>query len=148
MGGFAGGARPESPASRPFNDSLALPHSSESKKRGLSTHPVDESKSDLSVLRRELVKQIGSKTFYWRNDRYVDSEITKQLTENAKEVIRFSDAYFELLLELDEADKSYLAEDADMLVVIDGKSYLIKQAETQTENTETSKQKKKSPKQP
>ncbi|MDF1843948.1 MAG: VIT domain-containing protein [Rubripirellula sp.] len=80
---------------------------------------------DASVSR---VKQIGSKTFYWRGDRYVDSEATKEQIDKVTEVVQFSDKYFDLLREIDEAAKAYLAEDTDVLVVIKGRAYLIKKS--------------------
>ncbi|MEE2938350.1 MAG: VIT domain-containing protein [Planctomycetota bacterium] len=80
---------------------------------------------DASVSR---VKQIGSKIFYWRGDRYIDSEATKAQIDKVTEVVQFSDKYFDMLREIDEAAKAYLAEDTDVLVVIQGRAYLIKKS--------------------
>jgi Ca-activated chloride channel family protein len=74
------------------------------------------------------VRRIGAKTFYRRGGCFVDSEATDQQIAQAVEVEQFSDDYFDLLERLDEDDKQYLAEDEDVLVVLDGKAYRIKSA--------------------
>ncbi len=73
----------------------------------------------------ERVKRIGTKTFYRRANRYVDSDATKEQIAKAIEIEQFSDEYFKLLQELDEQSKAYLAEESELLVVLNGKAYRI-----------------------
>jgi Ca-activated chloride channel family protein len=71
------------------------------------------------------VKQIGAKTFFRRANRYVDSDATDKQIAEAIKIEQFSDQYFDLLAELDEESRIYLAEASEMLVVLKGKTYLI-----------------------
>ncbi len=73
----------------------------------------------------ERVKRIGAKTFYRRANRYVDSGATKEQIAAAVKVEQFSDEYFDLLKELGDEAKDYLAEESEVLVVLKGKAYLI-----------------------
>lgn len=75
----------------------------------------------------EPVKRIGAKTFYRRDGRYVDSDATKEQLADPIRIERFSDKYFDLLKDLDDDAKVYFAEDAEVLVVLKGKAYLITQ---------------------
>ena len=83
---------------------------------------ASEGKSKLS----ESVRRIGSKTFYRRGDRLVDSDATKEQVAAATTVEQFSDAYFTLLGKLDDNAKTYLAQETEVLVVIKDKAYVIK----------------------
>jgi Ca-activated chloride channel family protein len=71
------------------------------------------------------VKQIGAKTFFRRANRYVDSDATDKQIAEAIKIEQFSDQYFDLLAELDEESRIYLAEASEVLVVLKGKTYLI-----------------------
>ncbi len=73
----------------------------------------------------EMVKRIGSKTFYLRGERLVDSEATKEQIDAAKTVEQFSDAYFDLLKKLDEEQKKYLAQEKEVLVLIGNQAFVI-----------------------
>jgi Ca-activated chloride channel family protein len=73
----------------------------------------------------EVVKRIGSKTFYLRSERLVDSEATKDQIDAAKTVVQFSDEYFDLLKDLDEAQKKYLAQEKEVLVLVGDQAYVI-----------------------
>jgi hypothetical protein len=71
------------------------------------------------------VKRIGSKTFFLRGNRYVDADATKKQIDNATKIEQFSDEYFELLEELGDEVKAYLAEETELLVILNKKAYLI-----------------------
>jgi hypothetical protein len=71
------------------------------------------------------VKQIGSKTFFLRDGRYVDADATKEQIDGAIEIEQFTDKYFDLLKDLDEDSKVYFAEQTQVLVVLKDKAYLI-----------------------
>ncbi len=74
------------------------------------------------------VKRIGSKTFFLRNGRYIDSDATAKQVESAIEITQFSDAYFDLLEKLDETDRAYLAEDRELVVRLNHQTYRIMNA--------------------
>ncbi len=96
--------------------------------RALAT-PSDERES-LQRRSSEPVRRIGSKTFFLRSGRYIDSEATAKQVESAIEIAQFSDAYFDLLEELDETDKAYLAEDREVVVRLNKQTYRIMKSET------------------
>lgn len=90
--------------------------------------PVDgegKLKREVDRLRQQLVKRIGAKTFFRKANRYVDSDASKKQIAEAKKVVQFSDEYFDLLKQLGDEAKDYLAEETEVLVVIKGKAYLI-----------------------
>ncbi|MCG8652418.1 MAG: VWA domain-containing protein, partial [Pirellulales bacterium] len=86
---------------------------------------VSESEEARPMLLAKRVKNIGTKTFFRRANRYVDADATEEQIKNAKKVERFSKAYFDLLEELGDQSKAYLAEESDLLVVLKGKAYFI-----------------------
>ncbi len=99
---------------------------------GLPADVVDfEHERDESGL--EPVKRIGAKTFFLRDGRYIDSEATAEQIAKAIEIEQFSDAYFDLLKRLDESDNLYLAEDRELVVVLNNKCYRIKLAKPKDE---------------
>jgi Ca-activated chloride channel family protein len=71
------------------------------------------------------VKQIASKTFFLRAGRYVDAAATQEQIDSAKKIRQFSEEYFDLLADLDEESKVYLAEEVELLVVLGEQAYLI-----------------------
>ena len=42
------------------------------------------------------VRQIGAKTFYWKNNRWVDSSVKPEEDSKAVLIVQFSDEYFKL----------------------------------------------------
>ncbi|MDE0865917.1 MAG: VIT domain-containing protein [Rubripirellula sp.] len=75
--------------------------------------------------KRRAVMQIGSRTFFYKGDRYIDSEASDEQIAKAIEMEQFSDEYFDLIGKLGERSKAFLAESTKLLVLIDGKAYLI-----------------------
>jgi Ca-activated chloride channel family protein len=73
----------------------------------------------------EAVKQIATKTFFRRANRYVDSDATKEQIADPVKIEQFSDEYFKLVDTLDEESKAYFAEEIELLVILKGKAYLI-----------------------
>ena len=69
--------------------------------------------------------QLGSRTFFYKGDRYIDSEASDEQIAKAVEMEQFSDEYFDLIRKLGERSKAFLAESTKLLVLIDGKAYLI-----------------------
>lgn len=71
------------------------------------------------------VKQIAAKTFFLKENRYVDADATKEQIAAATKIEQFSEAYFGLLDKLGKKMNPYLSESVEILVVVDDKSYLI-----------------------
>lgn len=86
----------------------------------------------------ERVKRIAHKTFFFKGDRYVDADASKEQAEKPVEIEQFSKEYFDLIEKLEDQSKAYLAEESTLLVVLDGKAYLItppKQESTEKEDS-------------
>jgi len=70
------------------------------------------------------VMQIGNKTFYHRNNRWVDSALTEEQEKQAKPLERYSSAYFELAANNATAAK-LLGIEAAVVLEIDGQAYVM-----------------------
>ncbi|MGI9471207.1 MAG: VWA domain-containing protein, partial [Rubripirellula sp.] len=116
--GFAGGSYGGRVVGQALNRPASRPSSGRITRPSLSKTPT----LTPSVAR---VKRIGAKTFFLKGDRYVDADATKEQASSPIEIEQFSDKYFNLLEKLGEQSKAFLAEDGKLLVVLDGKSYLI-----------------------
>lgn len=85
---------------------------------------ADESKSSAA----QRVRHIGTKTFYWKNNEWQDSEFAT-LNEDAQmeviEVQQFSDEYFELTQMNDARYSRYPTLTEPILIRLDGKNYRI-----------------------
>lgn len=71
----------------------------------------------------DTVRQIGPKTFYRRNDRWVDGNLTAEAEKNTVKVERFSKQYFDLVAKHGRELTQYLADDEPITLVIDGTVY-------------------------
>lgn len=69
------------------------------------------------------VLRIGQKTFFWKNDRWEDSELTEAQLKNVRKIKRYSSEYFDLIDRFGKRIAKYLAIDETAIVVIDGKAY-------------------------
>jgi Ca-activated chloride channel family protein len=76
----------------------------------------------------ETVRNVGNKSFYRRDNRWVDSTVTEEMQRNAKRVTQFSDEYFELAHRHGRTMSKYLTFDDPILVTLDGDAYLIEPA--------------------
>jgi Ca-activated chloride channel family protein len=74
------------------------------------------------------VRQLGAKTFYFKNNRWVDSTVTPEQERRATEITQFSDAYFRLARSQSAELNQYLAFDAPVTVELGGQVYRIEQA--------------------
>lgn len=75
------------------------------------------------------VRNIGTKSFYRRGQRWVDSTVTEAQEKQLKRIKQFSDEYFRLAEELGRKLSQYLVFDEELLVNLDGQAYLIEPAE-------------------
>jgi Ca-activated chloride channel homolog len=79
--------------------------------------------TDDKVVVVENLKQVGSKTFYRRADRWVDSTLTEEQEKKVVPIERFSRAFFDLLAKHGRDVGQYLATDEPIVVEIDGQAY-------------------------
>ncbi len=75
------------------------------------------------VVRVATVRNIGGKTFYFRNKRWVDSLTTAKQEKDAIIVKRYSKEYFELVTKHGKDVAKYLALEGKVTLVLDGKTY-------------------------
>ena len=71
------------------------------------------------------VRQIGNRTFYRRQDRWVDSQVTKAQEANARRIKQFSDEYFKLAETHGRTLSQYLVFDEPVLLLVGDQAYLI-----------------------
>jgi Ca-activated chloride channel family protein len=76
------------------------------------------------------VQTVADKTFYWKNNRWRDADLTEETEKNPTRVEQFSDAYFALASRDNGRFAKYLALDGPILVRLDEKTYLIEPPET------------------
>jgi hypothetical protein len=76
------------------------------------------------------MQTVGDKTFYWKNDRWRDADLTEETEKDPIRVQQFSEAYFGLAARDSGRFAKYLALDGPILVRLDDKTYLIEAAET------------------
>ena len=74
------------------------------------------------------VRQIGSKTFYWKNNRWVDS--TVQPDEEAKAIVvtQLTDDYFKLARAQKAEYNQYFSQSEPVTVKLEGKVYHVEPA--------------------
>ena len=75
------------------------------------------------------VRSIGTKSFYRRGQRWVDSTVTEAQEKQLKRIKQFSDEYFQLAEQQGGKLSQYLVFDEELLVNLDGQAYLIEPAE-------------------
>jgi Ca-activated chloride channel family protein len=74
-------------------------------------------------VRIQNVQQIGRKTFFLRNGRWIDSTLTEDLERNVQRLERYSTEYFDLLRRHGRHIAKYLAMEGEVTLVLDGQAY-------------------------
>lgn len=74
----------------------------------------------------DTIRQVGPKTFYLRDGRWIDSELTEADVKSATEIEKFGDKYFELVGAMKSGETRYLAFEEPVVVKLAGKAYLFK----------------------
>jgi Ca-activated chloride channel family protein len=120
MGGMSlfGHTAAASPASAPTTPSVAF---SPRQLNGAADSNIDPSRA----VDKKAVQTIGEKTFYWKNDCWRDADVTAENEKNPIRIKPFSDAYFALVAKDKGRFAKYLTLDGPVLIVLDGKTYLI-----------------------
>lgn len=77
---------------------------------------------------KSAVRNVAQKTFYRRDNRWIDSVVTEELEKKAKHVEQFSDEYFALAERHGKALSQYLVFDEPVLIALDGEALLIEPA--------------------
>ena len=71
------------------------------------------------------VRLIGTKTFYWKNQRWVDSSVTPDDDAKATVVTQLTDAYFQLARTQKAEYNQYMSQAEPVTVKLDGKVYHV-----------------------
>jgi Ca-activated chloride channel family protein len=79
---------------------------------------------------RPVVQTVADKTFYWKNNRWRDADLTEETEKNPVRIQQFSDAYFALASRDNGRFAKYLTLDGPILVRLEDKTYLIEPAQT------------------
>ncbi|MCG3138742.1 MAG: hypothetical protein HJJLKODD_02610 [Phycisphaerae bacterium] len=76
---------------------------------------------------RELstVYNIGTRTYFFKSNRWIDSTVTPEQEKQAVKLVQFSDEYFEVIRQLPASENQYLGLEGELLVNLAGKTYLI-----------------------
>jgi Ca-activated chloride channel homolog len=76
------------------------------------------------------VQTVADKTFYWKNNRWRDADLTAETEKDAIKVQQFSEAYFALASRDNGRFAKFLTLDGPIVLRLDGKTYLIEPAAT------------------
>lgn len=71
------------------------------------------------------IKQIGTKTFFKREGKWIDGSLSEDETKNAIKITKFSDEYFDVAKGQSAEFNQYLSEKDEIVVKIEDKVYLI-----------------------
>ena len=71
------------------------------------------------------VQNLGVKTFYQKKGRWSDSTVTPEQEKRAVRLVQYSDEYFDVVRRLPATQNQYFAMDGELLVNIEGQTYLI-----------------------
>ncbi len=73
----------------------------------------------------QTVQNLGLKTFYQKNGRWIDSTVTKDQEKQVIKLVQYSDAYFDVIRKLPAKDNQYFTLDGEMILNIGGQTYLV-----------------------
>jgi len=71
------------------------------------------------------IRQIGNRTFYRRQNQWIDSTLTEQQQQNVQRIKQFSREYFDLANRYGRTMAQYLVFDEPVMVNLGGQAYLI-----------------------
>jgi Ca-activated chloride channel family protein len=77
------------------------------------------------------VRQIGSKTFYWKNNRWIDSEVQPEEDGKAIVVTQLTDEYFRLARTQKTEYNQYMSQAEPVTVKLEGKVYHVEPAKSE-----------------
>ncbi len=82
---------------------------------------IAETDRESSVVRTVL--NVGTKTFFWRNNRWEDSVLKDEQLKHVQQIKRFSQEYFDLSKRFGKDVAKYLAIEGNVILVFDGVAY-------------------------
>jgi Ca-activated chloride channel family protein len=71
------------------------------------------------------VRNVGNRTFYRRQNQWIDSQVTPTQQQSARKIKQFSQEYFDLANRCGRSMSQYLAMDEAVMLNLDGQAYLI-----------------------
>ncbi len=86
---------------------------------------------DQAQARQDRVRQIGGKTFYFKNGRWVDSSVKPDEDAKAERIVQFSDAYFRIARSQKAEYNQFFSQSEPVTVKLDGKVYHVDPAPTE-----------------
>jgi Ca-activated chloride channel homolog len=90
--------------------------------------PLAQAPDDTGQLVEGKVRQIGAKTFYWKNKRWVDSTVQPDEDAKATLVTQLTDEYFQLARTQKSEYNQYFSQSEPLTVKLDGKVYHVEPA--------------------
>jgi Ca-activated chloride channel family protein len=87
--------------------------------------PVPGNGQGQVALAQAKVRQIGTKTFYFKNGRWVDSSVKPEEDAKASKVVQFSEDYFRLARSQKAEYNQYFSQEEPVTVKLDGQVYHI-----------------------
>ncbi len=123
LGGGGGYGGRSGPAQATLSTTLSAPAAEAAKATGeLSYGSEIQSEADKAQVS---VRNIGNRTFYRRQNQWVDSQVTAAQQQNARKIKQFSQEYFDLAKRYGRSMSQYLAIDEAVVLNLDGQAYLI-----------------------
>ena len=71
------------------------------------------------------VFNLGTKTFFQKKGRWIDSTVTRDQEKQVIKLVQYSEAYFDVIRKLPAKDNQYFTLDGEMILNIGGQTYLI-----------------------
>lgn len=87
---------------------------------GFGTYKSAASDKSVAV---QTIQNVGNKTFFYRNQCWIDSATTEKLSKNTHKVKRYSDEYFQLITRYGRDAAKYLALEGHVIVILGGEAY-------------------------
>jgi Ca-activated chloride channel family protein len=122
MGGYGGQGQPAAGAAA-LSAASSAPMAEAAKAAGELSYGGEIQKEAEQA--QESVRNIGNRTFYRRQNQWVDSQVTPTQQQNARKVKQFSKDYFDLANRFGRTMSQYLAMDEAVVLNLDGQAYLI-----------------------
>ncbi len=86
--------------------------------------PLAAAERELSEAQQNM-RQVGNRTFYRRNNQWIDSTVNNEQEKKAQRIKQFSDTYFALARKHGRTMSQYMVFDDPVLVNLEGQAYLI-----------------------
>ncbi|MFP6618479.1 MAG: VWA domain-containing protein, partial [Pirellulaceae bacterium] len=87
---------------------------------GFGSYRAADSDESIAV---QTIQNVGNKTFFYRNQCWIDSAATEKLSKNTRKIKRYSDEYFQLITRYGRDVAKYLALEGHVIVILEGEAY-------------------------